>query len=684
MPATTRRILITSALPYANGPIHLGHLVEYIQTDIWARFQRLRGHETYYICADDAHGSPIMLRAEKEGITPKQLIDKTQREHQHDFSRFLIEFDHYHSTHSPENQQLVEQIYTTLNQQGYILKKTISQAYDAEKQIFLPDRYVKGTCPNCHTPEQYGDNCEACGATYSPLDLINPYSVLSNTPPEERQSEHYFFNLPQFESFLKQRLETADIQESMRNKLAEWFNEGLQAWDISRDAPYWGFNIPEEKDKYFYVWLDAPIGYMASFKALCAKENLNFDDFWHKDSTTELYHFIGKDIAYFHTLFWTAMLHASNHRQPTGIYCHGFLTVNGEKMSKSRGTFIKADTYLKHLRPEYLRYYFAAKLSAKVEDLDLNLEDFRQRINSDLVGKLVNLASRNAPFIHKHFDSKLSAQLPDSPLLAHLQSERQAIAELYEKREYSHAVRKIMQLTDRANEYIDQQKPWVKIKNPKDKASVQEIATIALNAFYQLIILLKPILPQLAQDAEAFLQTQPLQWQDLEKPLINQTLAPYQPLMQRIEPQQIDSIIKDSKEDMQQENQLNSTTNQANQASSTPPTEESAHINIEDFAKIDLRLAKIVRAEAVEGADKLLSLTLDVGELGQRHVFAGIKNHYQPQDLEGQLVAYIANLKPRKMRFGLSEGMVLAAGDGQTLHLLNPNGEQAKAGMKIR
>ncbi len=676
----SRRILVTSALPYANGPIHLGHLVEYIQTDIWTRFQRLRGHECYYVCADDAHGSPIMLRAEKEGITPQALIAKSKAEHLNDFSRFLINFDHYHSTHSDENQHFVNEIYQRLQENGYILSKTISQAYDLEKEMFLPDRFVKGICPKCRAKDQYGDNCEVCGSTYSPTDLIEPYSVLSGKTPVERESEHFFFDLPAFELFLKNWLKNADIQPAMRNKLAEWFEAGLQAWDISRDAPYWGFLIPGTSDKYFYVWLDAPIGYMGSFQAFCAQNGVNFADFWQMDSTTEMYHFIGKDIAYFHTLFWTAMLEGAGYRKPTGVYCHGFLTVNGEKMSKSRGTFIKADTYLKHLQPEYLRYYFAAKLSSRVEDIDLNFEDFRQRVNSDLVGKLVNLASRCAPFIHKHFAGKLSDKLDNSKLFEQFAEQADAIAQLYEQREFSQAMREIMHLTDRANEYVDEQKPWVKIKDATTQAEVQQIATVALNAFRQLVIFLKPVLPQLAADVEAFLQVPLLYWADAQIPLIGHKINRYQPLMQRIDVDKITAIINDSKEDLQKETTLNQITNK--QETSANAENNEAWINIDDFNKIDLRIARIVKAEAVEDADKLLALTLDVGELGLRHVFASIKKAYQPADIEGLLVAYVANLKPRKMRFGVSEGMVMCAGDGETLHLIQPD-NGAKPGMRI-
>ena len=533
--AKKRRILVTSALPYANGAIHLGHMVEYIQTDIWVRFQRLRGHECHYVCADDAHGTPIMLRAEKEGITPQQLIDKSHSEHLRDFRGFLIDHHQYHSTHSEENRELTAAIYRALDTGGHILRRTISQLFDPEKQLFLPDRFVKGECPKCHSKDQYGDNCEVCGTTYAPTDLINPYSALSGATPVERDSEHYFFDLPAFDAFLRDWLQSAQLQESMRNKLGEWFVEGLQPWDISRDAPYWGFEIPDAPGKYFYVWLDAPVGYMASFRALCDRENLDFDAFWREGHDTELYHFIGKDIAYFHMLFWPAMLKGAGYRQPSGVNCHGFLTVNGEKMSKSRGTFIKAETYLKHLRPEYLRYYFASKLSARVEDLDLNLDDFRQKVNSDLVGKLVNLASRCAPFISKHFDGALAAALPDDALFNQFAAKADDLASAYEQREYSSAIRDIMKLADAANEYIDAEKPWVKIKDDASRAAVQGIATVGINAFRQLITYLKPVLPQVAEDAEALLNITPLTWADAQTPLLGTTIQPFRAMMQRVD-----------------------------------------------------------------------------------------------------------------------------------------------------
>lgn len=671
--AKKRRILVTSALPYANGAIHLGHMVEYIQTDIWVRFQRLRGHECHYVCADDAHGTPIMLRAEKEGITPQQLIDKSHSEHLRDFRGFLIDHHQYHSTHSEENRELTAAIYRALDTGGHILRRTISQLFDPEKQLFLPDRFVKGECPKCHSKDQYGDNCEVCGTTYAPTDLINPYSALSGATPVERDSEHYFFDLPAFDAFLRDWLQSAQLQESMRNKLGEWFVEGLQPWDISRDAPYWGFEIPDAPGKYFYVWLDAPIGYMGAFRALCDRENLDFDAFWREGHDTELYHFIGKDIAYFHMLFWPAMLEGAGYRKPSGVYCHGFLTVNGEKMSKSRGTFIKADTYLKHLRPEYLRYYFASKLSARVEDLDLNLDDFRQKVNSDLVGKLVNLASRCAPFISKHFDGALAAALPDDALFNQFAAKADDLASAYEQREYSSAIRDIMKLADAANEYIDAEKPWVKIKDDASRAAVQGIATVGINAFRQLITYLKPVLPQVAEDAEALLNITPLTWADAQTPLLGTTIQPFSAMMQRVEAAQTDAIIADSKEDLKEE---------AAVGKNKAAAETRDWITIDDFAKPDLRIARVLECSHIDGSDKLLRFKLDVGELGARDVFSGIKAYYQPEDLVGKMVVYVANLAPRKMRFGVSTGMILSAtGDGE-LHLLNP-GEGVKPGMKI-
>jgi len=668
-----RHILVTSALPYANGPIHLGHLVEYIQTDIWARFQRLRGNTCYYVCADDAHGTPIMLRARQDGITPEQLIADMQQQHEADFADFNIRFDNYYSTHSEENRELASSIYLKLRDAGHIATRTIKQAYDPEAEMFLPDRCIKGTCPKCGAVDQYGDNCEVCGATYAPTELKNPVSAVSGATPVEKDSEQYFFKLSDFADMLKTWLHAGHVQSEISNKLAEWLDEGLQDWDISRNAPYWGFEIPDAPGKYFYVWMDAPIGYMASFKNLCDKSGLNFDDYWSTDNNTELYHFIGKDIARFHTLFWPAVLSGSGYRTPTAVYCHGFLTVNGQKMSKSRGTFIKARTYLDHLDAEYLRYYFAAKLSDGVDDIDLSLDDFMQRANSDLVGKVVNIASRCAGFISKKFDGKLAATLPDEPLHQQLIAAGDSIADHFEKREYSKAVREIMALADKANAYIDEHKPWALAKEAGREAEVHAICTQGLNMFRVLMTYLKPVLPATAEKSEAFLNTE-FNWAALATPLLDHSINPFKPLMTRIEKTQLDAITEASKENMQ-----------TPETKSGPLADDpiAAEISFDDFAKLDLRIAKIIKAEHVEGADKLLQLTLDIG--GEtRNVFAGIKSAYAPADLEGKLTVMVANLAPRKMRFGMSEGMVLAAGPGgKDLFVLHPD-EGAQPGMRVK
>jgi len=673
-----RKILITSALPYANGPIHLGHLVEYIQTDIWARFQKLRGNECYYVCADDAHGTPIMLRARQDGITPEQLIADVSKDHQADFSDFLIGFDHYHSTHSDENKELSQSIYRSLRDSGHITTRTISQAYDPEANMFLPDRFIKGTCPKCGAEDQYGDNCEACGATYDTTDLKDPYSVVSGATPIKKDTEHYFFKLGDFEDMLKSWTTAGHVQSEISNKLSEWFESGLKDWDISRDAPYWGFPIPDTTDKFFYVWLDAPIGYMASFKHFAEKQNLNFDEFWKTDDKTELYHFIGKDIAYFHTLFWPAVLSGSGYRTPTKVFCHGFLTVDGAKMSKSRGTFIKARSYLDHLKPEYLRYYYAAKLSSGIDDIDLNLEDFQQRVNTDLVGKFVNIASRVAGFIKKNNDGMLADTLPDAKLHQEMVNAGNSIAEHFENRKYSQAVREIMALADKANQYIADEEPWAKNKQEGKEAEVHAICTQGVNMFRILCIYLKPMLPEVIAQAEAFLNCGELSWNDLDKPLLNHRINKFKPLMQRVEKEAIDNIIDASKEDIKATE--NKSTKPAKVSANEPIADE---IEFEDFAKIDLRIAKIVKAEHVEKADKLLQLTLDIGD-ETRNVFAGIKSAYAPEDLVGKLTVMVANLKPRKMRFGMSEGMVLAAGPGgKDLWILNPD-DGAQPGMKVK
>ncbi|MGD2159622.1 MAG: methionine--tRNA ligase [Gammaproteobacteria bacterium] len=675
--STKRKILVTSALPYANGSIHLGHLVEYIQTDIWARFQRLQGHTCYYVCADDAHGTPIMLRARQDGIEPEALIAAMQQEHEADFAGFLVDFDNYHSTHSEENRQLASEIYLKLRAENHIVTRTISQSYDPEAEMFLPDRFIKGTCPKCGAEDQYGDNCEVCGATYAPTDLINPVSAISGATPVEKDSEQYFFKLSDFADMLQRWLRAGHVQSEIANKLDEWFEDGLQDWDISRNAPYWGFEIPDAPGKYFYVWMDAPIGYMASFKNLCDREGIAFDDFWHNETDTELYHFIGKDIARFHTLFWPAVLHGAGFRKPTAVYCHGFLTVNGQKMSKSRGTFIKASTYLDHLQPEYLRYYYAAKLSSGVDDIDLNLEDFMQRVNSDLVGKVVNIASRCAGFINKRFDNQLSSSLPDASLYNELVAAGETIAADFEKREYSKAVREIMALADKANVYIDNNKPWVLIKEDGKEAEVQAICTQGINLFRVLMTYLKPILPETAQKSEAFLNSE-LHWQILSEPLLAHKIDKFKPLMTRIEKEQVDTMIEQSREHLEQSEQ---NTQQAGGPLVDDPI--SPQIQIDNFAKVDLRVARIIKAEQVEGADKLLQLTLDIG--GEtRMVFAGIKSAYEPELLEGRLTVMVANLAPRKMRFGVSEGMVLAAGPGgKDLFILSPD-DGASPGMRVK
>jgi methionyl-tRNA synthetase len=682
MGTSPRKILITSALPYANGSIHLGHMVEYIQTDIWSRFQKLRGNECYYVCADDAHGTPIMLRARGEGIEPEELIARVWKEHTEDFAGFGIDFDNYHSTHSDENKACASLIYERNRDAGHIARRTISQAYDPEANMFLPDRFIKGTCPKCGTEDQYGDNCEACGATYSPTELKNPVSAVSGATPIEKDSEHLFFKLADFEKTLKDWHQAGHVQAEMANKLDEWFEAGLADWDISRDAPYFGFEIPDAPNKYFYVWLDAPIGYMASFRNLCDKKGIDFDSFWKADSDAELYHFIGKDIIYFHALFWPAMLQGAGFRMPTSVFAHGFLTVDGAKMSKSRGTFVKARTYLKHLNPEYLRYYFAAKLSSKIDDLDLNLEDFAQRVNADLVGKVVNIASRNAGFIKKRFDNKLSATCSEPELYQSFVDAGDQIAAHYENRDYGRAIREIMALADKANQYIDDKAPWVIAKEEGKDQELHDISSVGINLFRVLMGYLKPVLPLMAADAEAFLNIEPMTWGSQAEPLCDHSVNKFKPLMTRVEREKIDAMIEDSREDLVAEAKVISQGAAKVPANSAiDPIAET--IEFDDFAKVDLRIAKIVKAEHVEGADKLLQLTLDIGD-GTRNVFAGIKSAYQPEDLEGKLTVMVANLAARKMRFGLSEGMVLAAGPGgKDLFILNPD-DGAQPGMRVK
>ena len=679
--AHRRDILVTSALPYANGPIHLGHLLEYIQSDIWVRYQKLRGENCHYVCADDAHGTAIMLRAEREGITPEQLISRIQAEHERDFAGFLVEFDNYYSTHSEENRELSSYIYQKLRDRGHIATRSITQAYDPEKGMFLADRFIKGTCPRCRTPDQYGDNCEACGATYTPMELIEPRSALSGATPEERESEHFFFTLPDFADFLRDWTNSGALQPGMANKLAEWLDAGLHDWDISRDAPYFGFEIPDSPGKYFYVWVDAPVGYLASFQNLCNQRgDIDFDHYWREDSTAEVYHFIGKDIVNFHALFWPAMLKTAGFRTPTAINCHGFVTVNGQKMSKSRGTFIMARTYLDHLHPEYLRYYFAAKLTAGVDDMDLNLDDFIQKVNSDLVGKVVNIASRSAGFITKQFDGQLGSEITEPERLKEFTDAAEEIAGYYEEREIGRAMKRVMELADRANQYVDEQKPWVLAKDETTRDQVQAISTNALNMFRILMTYLAPVLPETARNAEAFLNTS-LDWRRLEDHLLDHGINKFKPLMKRIDSKQIEAMLEASKEDVAQDQQT--TQQPAQSQKETPDVEPIAdQIEFDDFAKVDLRVAKIENAEHVEGADKLLKLTLDIGA-EERQVFAGIKTAYAPEDLIGRLTVMVANLKPRKMKFGVSEGMVLAAGPGgEDIWLLAPD-SGATPGLRV-
>ncbi|WP_131730683.1 methionine--tRNA ligase [Aeromonas salmonicida] len=677
MATDPRTMLVTCALPYANGSIHLGHMLEHVQADIWVRYQRMRGHQVHFICADDAHGTPIMLKAQQMGITPEEMIAAVSKEHQTDFAGFNISFDNYHSTHSDENRELAELIYGRLKDGGFIKGRTITQLFDPEKSMFLPDRFVKGTCPKCKSPEQYGDNCDSCGATYSPTELIDPKSAVSGATPVMKDSEHFFFDLPQFETWLAGWVRgSGAIQEEMANKMQEWFESGLQQWDITRDAPYFGFEIPGAPGKYFYVWLDAPIGYMASFKNLCNKRgDIDFDSYWKADSEAELYHFIGKDIAYFHCLFWPSMLEGAGFRKPTKVNVHGYVTVNGAKMSKSKGTFIKASTYLNHLDPECLRYYYAAKLNSRIDDLDLNLDDFVARVNADVVNKLVNLASRNAGFIAKRFDGKLAATCAEPELYAEFANASASISEAYEAREFSRAIREIMALADKANRYVDEKAPWVLAKQEGADAELQAVCSVGINLFRVLMAYLKPVMPLLAERAEVFLG-ETLTWDGVALPLTNHQLTPFKALFSRIEPAKIEAMIEASKEDLAKEQAPKVTGPLADDPIS--PT-----ISYEDFAKLDLRVALIKKAEAVPEADKLLKLQLDLG--GEtRQVFAGIKSAYNPEDLEGKLTVMVANLAPRKMRFGMSEGMVLAAGPGgKDLWILEPQ-EGAQPGMRVK
>lgn len=662
-----RKMLVTCALPYANGPIHLGHMLEHIQADIWVRFQRMRGNQTYFVCADDAHGTPIMLKAQQMGISPETLIADVQQKHQADFSGFNISFDNYHSTHSDENRTFAQMVYNRLKAKGFIAQRTISQLFDPEKQMFLPDRFVKGTCPKCHAHDQYGDNCEVCSATYSPAELINPVSTVSGATPVLKDSEHYFFDLPAFESMLKEWIGSGTLPNEVANKMREWFESGLQQWDISRDAPYFGFKIPDTENKYFYVWF-APIGYMASFKNYCNKHpQVDFNEFWQKDSTTELYHFIGKDIVYFHSLFWPAMLDGADLRKPNGVFVHGYITVDGEKMSKSRGTFIQAKTYLDHLDPEYLRYYYAAKSSPSINDIDLNLQDFAQRVNTDVVNKLVNLASRNASFIQKRFDGKLADNLEDAAIFAEVANASAQIAEFYENREFGKAVRKIMALTDKANQYIDQKAPWVMAKDPEQTAQLHAVASMGIQLFRTLMGYLKPVLPALAERSEAFLQDE-LCWDNLTQPLLGHQIAPFKALFQRLDPKKIEVMLDASK--------VANAAEQPAKAAAAPVEDIAPEISIDDFAKVDMRVGKILECSDLEGSKKLLKFILDVGNGETRQIFSGIKAYYpEPEKLVGKNVIFIANLAPRKMKFGVSEGMILSAASGDKLFLLetDPN-----------
>lgn len=661
----TRKILVTSALPYANGSIHLGHMVEHIQTDVWVRFQKLRGHECYYCCADDTHGTPVMLAAQKQGIAPEDMIAKVREEHLADFTGFGIGYDNYYSTHSPENKQFSQDIYRALKAGGKIESRVIEQLFDPEKQMFLPDRFVKGECPKCHAHDQYGDNCEACGTTYSPTELINPYSAVSGAKPELRESEHFFFKLGECADFLKAWTSGNNphdgkphLQPEALNKMKEWLGEGeettLSDWDISRDAPYFGFEIPDAPGKYFYVWLDAPVGYMASFKNLCDRIGIDFDEYFKAGSQTEMYHFIGKDILYFHALFWPAMLHFSGHRAPTGVYAHGFLTVDGQKMSKSRGTFITAKSYLEQgLNPEWMRYYIAAKLNSKIEDIDLNLQDFISRVNSDLVGKYVNIAARASGFIAKRFEGRLK-DVADSALLAKLTAQSEAIAECYESREYAKALRDIMALADIVNEYVDANKPWELAKQEGQDARLHEVCSELINAFTVLTAYLAPVLPKVAENAAKFLNLEAITWANTRETLGKHAINKYKHLMQRVEQKQVDDLIEANKQSIA--------------AAAAPAAEEGKYEKVaeqasfDDFMKIDMRVAKVLNCEAVEGSTKLLKFDLDFG-FEKRIIFSGIAASYpNPAELNGRMVIAVANFAPRKMaKFGVSEGMILSA-----------------------
>ncbi|HTW75047.1 MAG TPA: methionine--tRNA ligase [Steroidobacteraceae bacterium] len=695
-----RRILVTNALPYANGPLHFGHILEAVQTDIWVRFQRMRGHDCLYCCAEDAHGTPIMIRAQQEGITPEALIARTAQEHRQDYAGFLISFDQFHSTHSEENRRLTAELYATLRDAGHLRRQLVRQAYDTQAGMFLPDRYIRGTCPRCHSADQYGDSCEVCGSTYSPADLIEPRSTLSDSRPEWRDSEHLFFRLGEFEPMLRAYVGGGSLQPGVRAKLEEWFQAGLQDWDISRDAPYFGFEIPDAPGKYFYVWFDAPIGYIASFErwratrvGAAATEDL-FATYWRSEQLSELYHFIGKDISYFHTLFWPAVLHGAGLRRPTAVFVHGFLTINGQKMSKSRGTFITASRYLERLPAEALRYYFAAKLGGGIEDVDFSLDDFVARTNADLVGKLVNIASRCAGFIERG-GGRLAEALPEPALYAQFAGAAERIAALYETREYAAAVRDIMELADAANRYIDQRKPWALARDPARAAEVSAIATQGLNLFRVLMSYLAPVLPQMAERSAAFLGRPFAAWSAVSQPLLGAAIAAYQPLATRLDPAAVATLIERPAAAAAAATAtvtpavtpaVMAAAGAAGTAAAATAT-APAVIGIEQFAQLDLRVARIEQAELVAGSDKLLKLTLRVGA-EQRTVFSGIRSSYaQPERLVGRLVVLLANLAPRRMRFGVSQGMVLAAsgaadGDTSGVYLLSVD-PGAADGMRI-
>ncbi|OUY05550.1 methionine--tRNA ligase [Acinetobacter populi] len=683
---SARKILVTNALPYANGPIHMGHLLGYIQADIWVRAMRAMGHDVIYVCADDAHGTAIMLRAEANGITPEQQIANVQKEHERDFAGFGISFDHYDSTHSETNKLRSEDIYIKNRDVGNIVVRPVTQLFDPEKQMFLSDRFIKGTCPKCDAEDQYGDSCEVCGTTYNATELKNPRSTLSGATPIEKSSDHYFFKLPNFSQYLQQwTRDSGRLPVSIANKLDEWFEAGLTDWDISRDAPYFGFEIPDAPNKYFYVWVDAPIGYMSSFENYikAQRPELSFDEYWNKDSKHEVYHFIGKDIVYFHALFWPAMLDGAGYRTPTGLFVNGFLTVNGQKMSKSRGTFIKAETYLEHLNPEYLRYYFASKLSDKVEDSDLNLDDFIQKVNSDLVGKVVNIASRCAKFINKDFNNTLSENCAEPGLVQSFIDARVSISKAYEDREFSAAIREIMALADRANQYIDEKKPWALAKVAGNEQQVHEVCSVGINLFRQLAVYLSPVIPKLANEVQTFLKLEQFDFASAQTILVNHQIAQFQPLMQRVDKKAVDAMVDASKDSLAVEApKVEKKKAKVVEQKVELKAGEADPITIDDFVKIDLRVAQVLQADFVEGSDKLLQLTLDVGETESRNVFSGIRSQYAPEDLIGKLVVMVANLAPRKMRFGISNGMVLCAGNDQGLYIISPE-SGAKPGDKV-